>query len=357
MGWGRSVIGVTPLLASCNGGNAASSLPLTTLNNGVSFRFLAPDVRDIKSVWVNFSNATTPGTVRVRIETDDGTGKPSGTLYDANATVDITPALGWQNCVFATPPTTHLTAGAFFHIVLLTTVAATGSQTLRGYWAPPGGAYPLNALSATDGTTRSNFAENGQSVPVCAIVFSDNSEETCGFAAFAASATFAVYGTRAFGAKLIVPAGVTLSCDGVVMELAALRNGTPDDLRARIFTSGGSLVSGASISLPKAGLVNASAKRIIGRFPAAVSLVSGTYRVVWDQVGNTSTSGNNWSFYSATHRANTLTPSYFTLTTTTDITAGTVTWVDTDTDVPLIGLQANDASGSGGGGGPRVIGG
>lgn len=346
MGWGRNVLGVTPLIASVNGGNAASQLLMGTLNNGASYRFLAPDVRDIKSIWINFASSVAPGTIRIRIETDDGGGKPSGTLYDANATVDITPAAGWQNCVFATPPTTNLVAGSLYHIVMLATVAAGGSQTLRAYWTGVSGGYPLNALYATDGTTRTNFAENGQSVPVCTIVFSDNSEETCGFAAFAGSTTFNVYGTRAFGAKLVVPTGVTLLIVGGTIELGALRNGTPDDLRLRIFTAAGALVTGATIILPKGGLLNANNKRIIGRFPAAVSLSAGTYRAVWDQVANTSSSGNNWSFYSATHRASGLVPSYFTLTTTLDITAGTPTWVDTNTDVPLVGLQLDDASGS-----------
>ena len=36
-------------------------------------------------------------------------------------------------------------------------------------------------------------------------------------------------------------------------------------------------------------------------------------------------------------------------TTTTDYTTGSPTWTDTNTDVPLIGVQVNDFSGSGGG--------
>lgn len=186
------------------------------------------------------------------------------------------------------------------------------------------------------------------------MVFDGNAEETVGFAGFLGGSAFSVYGTRAFGAKVIVPTGVTLSVVGGVAE-GPLRNGTPDDLRFRILNSSDVVVSGASVTLKQAGLTLASGRRVVGRFPSPVSLSAGTYRAIWDQAGNTSTSGNNWTFYSASHRSTALAPSYFTLTTTTDVTAGTPTWVDTPADVPTIGLQLNNLSGSGGVSGARIF--
>lgn len=349
MGYARSVLGYTPLIAACGGGNTAATFGMNTVNNAVSLRFVAQDTRDVKSVWLNWSAVTTAGTVSVRIETDDGTGKPSGTLYDANASVSITPSLGWQNCAFAVTPSTGLVAGNLYHVVVITTATQTG-VSLRTNWAPTNGGYPANALTATDGSVRTNFAETAISVPVGTVVFSDNSEEYPDFAPFAGSSNFQVYGTRAWGTKLVVPTGVTLSVLGGMIE-GALKNGTPASLRLRIFDTGNSLVTGASATAPAVALTTAaSTRRIFARFASAVSLAAGTYRAVWDQVGNATASGNNWQCYSASHRTSALCPSYLNLTTTTDITVGSPVWTDTNTDVPLMGLMLNDASASGGGG-------
>lgn len=353
MSYGRNVIGVTPLIAAAGGGNTAAGETLNTVNNAVSFRFEAPDTRDVKGVYVNFSTATTPGTVQVRIETD-ASGKPSGTLYDANAVLNITPVVGWQLCQFATLPTTGLVAGNLYHIVLITTVAGTGVSLRRSY-VPNGGGYPVNALDAVDGSTRTNLVENSSTVPVCTVVFEDNVEETVGFTPFATSSNFTVYGVRAAGLKVTVPTGITLSVVGITLE-GALRNGTPDDLRVRVYTSAGSLVSGTTVVIPKNALLSASGKRILFRFPAAVNLATGTYRVLFDQVGNTSTSGNNWQLYSAVYRTSGLAPAYLATTTTTDITAGSPTFTDTATDIPLIGLQLSDVAVTGGGGGGSYAG-
>jgi hypothetical protein len=357
MGYGRSVLGVTPLIAAAAAGNTPTSFPMSAINNGSAFRFIATDTRDVAYAWINWASATTPGTVRVRIETD-ASGKPSGTLYDPNATVDITPTAGWQQCTFATVPTTHLVANATYYVVIYTTVAATGSQTLKEGWAPQAGGYPFVALSATDVSTRTNFVESGNTIPVCTLGLTDGTtttEETLEFAAFAGASNFGIYGVRAVAMKLVVPTGVTMSVVGVVLE-QPLRNGTPDDIRARIFDNTNTLVSGATLILPRNSVLSASGKRIPARFPTAVSIAAGTYRVVVDQSnagGNSATTNsNNWSFYAASFRSSAVAPSSNILSTSTDTTAlgGAGAWVDTATDIPLIGLQLNDISASGGGG-------
>lgn len=357
MAYGKAVLGYTPLQAIVGSGTATNTFAMPTINNCVSFRFQAPDTRDIKTVYVNWASITAAGTVQVRIETD-ASGKPSGTLYDANASVNITPTAGWQAATFATPPSTNLVAGNIYHVVLITTGTGTTHNLRVSYPIAGGGYYPLNALTATDGSTRTNLVEVTNTVPVCTIVYSDNVEETAGFAGFTTSTTFNVYGTRAAGVKIVIPTGVTASVGGIVLE-GMLRNGTPDNLRFRIF-SGNSAVAGTTVAIDKNSLTLASGRRIAARFPAAVSLAAGTYRAVIDQVANTSTSGNNWSFYNASnYRSSGLIPTYLAATNTLDITAGTITWVDTATDFPLMALQLEDASSSGGGGGSgaRIIGG
>lgn len=109
-----------PVANSAAAAMAASgvvSYAMPTLNNGFSGRFMAYDTRDIKSVYVNFSSVSAPGTVELRIETiDNTTGKPSGTLYDANATKSFTPAAGWNTVTFDTLPTTGLVGTYNFEI-------------------------------------------------------------------------------------------------------------------------------------------------------------------------------------------------------------------------------------------------
>src|SRR5262249_33821229 len=130
----------------------ATTFAMANLNTGYCARFMANDARDVASVWINWSTVSSPGTVQVRIETIDATtGKPSASLYDATATVNITPSAGWQQATFASLPTTGLTAGTEYALVLLTTVAGT-TQTLRAYLTASGsGSFPAAALTAADG--------------------------------------------------------------------------------------------------------------------------------------------------------------------------------------------------------------
>lgn len=74
-------------------------------------------------------NAGTPGDITVRIETDS-TGKPSGTLADANATGTITAfttaSYGWVEVTFA--GTVALNTGTQYHLVLKTAAAANDNN-------------------------------------------------------------------------------------------------------------------------------------------------------------------------------------------------------------------------------------
>lgn len=354
--YGRTVVGLHPVIAALGSGNTPATVALAAVNNAAAFRFIAPDARDVASVYVRWGGVSAPGTVRVRVETNDnssGVDKPSGTLYDANATVDVTPSTagtgGWQICTFATLPTAGLAAGGVYHVVLITTVGGT-SHNLSAYLTPTNGAYPANCLSATDGSTRSNLVENSNSVPCCTLVFEDGAEDPLGFTPNATSSNFTVFGTKAHALKFVVPTGVSFKVAGVVSE-GMLRNGTPNDLRCRVLDAANALVTGASVTLPKQSLTTASGRRIRALFPAPVTLAAGTYRAVWDDPTHASTSGNNWQFYSASVRASGLAPTGLALSTTADVTAGSPTWTDTATDQPLTGLVLDDVVGAGGGGG------
>lgn len=321
-----------------------SSFDMSALNKGWCARFTAPDTRDVASVYVNWSAVTAGGTVQVRIETIDATtGKPTGTLYDASASLSFTPVAGWQILTFASLPTTGLTAGTEYGVVLLTTTGGT-NHALRSHTAgaTPGGAYPTDTLTATDGTTRSNFAESGGAVPVCTLVMEDSVEEILAMHPFATLTNYNLATTAAAGMKFVVPTGLTFSVLGVdVGSLAKV--GTPaGDLRGRILNSSDAAVSGTTITVDKDSLITGvQGRRLFLPFVAPVSLSAGTYRLVFDSSGSANTS-NCWRVFGAVARAAGNVPSSFIATNTSDVTAGTISWTDTATEQFVGAVIIND---------------
>ena len=136
--------------------SAISNYAMAALNAGFCARFPALNTKDIKSIRLYWGTVTAAGVVEARIETiDTATGKPTGSLYDAAATKSFTPTAGAQTVTFDTLPTTGLTEGTYYALVLLTTTGGT-AMTLRSH-VQIGGNGPA-MLKADDGTTRTNFA-------------------------------------------------------------------------------------------------------------------------------------------------------------------------------------------------------
>lgn len=344
----RSMVGGDEYVRALASNNAAATTAMAALNTGVCFRFTAPDSRDVKSVWINWSAVATPGAFSVRIETIDATtGKPTGTLVHANATATAqTPTAGWQQVTLgATPWASHMAAGTEYAVVILTTTGGT-TQTLRSH-DPTGtlGGYPTVVLTAADGTTRSNFAEVASAVPICSLVFSDDLEESLAFCPYATLSTSNVFTTNAAGMKFTVPAGMTWQVAGV--EISNLtRTGTPaGDLRIRVFNSADAAVSNTTLTLDKDSMTGGSAKRCRVHFPAVVTLAAGTYRVVMDSASSANSS-NCWAIKAGQARTSATAPSGFCLTATADVTAGTISWTDTAADVPALALILDDVTGT-----------
>jgi len=326
---------------------------MAALNTGFSARFKATQALDVLSVRLNWSAVTAPGQVTIRIETDS-TGKPSGTLYDANAVLTAqVPAAGTQTYTFATPPSTNLTIDAMYHVVVLTTTGGT-TQTLRAYMQSGGMTqYPNVVLTAADGTTRTNFTEVTNSLPLCSLVLTGSVEDSMGMIPYAGTTNiislFTTAGAVAVaGLKLVTDA--TLSVSGV--EFIVVKAGTPTaNLRIRIYDSSDALVTNSTIVIPASSLTTGASSRRGQAFGfangAVLSLPAGTYRVVLD--GAADTSGSNcWRLQSATPYNAASAPSGFSLTTAPDI--ATPVWTDT-TDQPPIRLILDDvtvAAGSGG---------
>jgi len=331
--------------------NGATTFAMAALNSCVAHRFMALDSRDIKGAYVYFASVTSAGTVQLRIETiDPATGKPTGTLYDANASKSFTPAAGWQFVQFDTLPTTGMTAGTEYALVLITTGTGT-THTLRAYvvLTAPLVFYPSLALTATDGSTRSNLTEVANSIPHPSIVFEDDAEESLGFSLTTTTATFSIYGTRAAGIWFDLVASLKV----LGVEAFLIKSGSPGDVRAKIFSSAGTLIA-TSLTVDKdilAGL--SSSRRVLFHFASAVTLAAGSYRVVIEQVDHTTTSGNNYTLSGLQYRSASCRPTGYMRTETTNIDAGTVVWTDSgtyDAYSLCVGLRVADVVAASGGG-------
>jgi hypothetical protein len=337
-----------------------TTVAMASLNSGWCGRFTAQGTRDVKSVWVRWSTVTAPGTVQLRIETVDATtGKPTGTLYDANAVLSFTPSSGAQQLTFATPPTTGLVDGTDYAVVLLTTVGGT-ALTLYSHTstALTAGAYPAIVLTAADGTTRTNFAEVSNATPAAfSFVYSDNSEEVPGgWTPYYQNNSDSVYGTNAGGMKFIIPANVTFNVAGVELFNAS-PTGTPLSLRARIWDSTNTIIA-TRVANQKMMTGYTGNKRARFMFASPVALVGGTYRAMFDQTDHTTLVGNRWNLQYTTPRVSSFIPQGFIRTTTANIDATPPTWTDDSASQPMIAMIVDDIPDVAGRvSGPLIIGG
>jgi hypothetical protein len=325
--------------------NGLTTYAMASQNVGWCGRFLATDTRDVKTIYLNWSTVTAAGTVTVTVETIDATtGKPTGTLYDANATITTAPSAGVQALTFATPPTTGLTAGSLYAVVIITATAGT-AHTLRSHGTNITG-IPYLVMTAADGTTRSNFAAVAGSSPYMSLVFEDDVEEALGCAGNTVS--FQIYGTRACGAKIVLAASLKVA--GIECPYGE-RIGSPGDLRCRIFDSSDNLVTGASATIDK-DYITASGQGLEFIFNAPVTLASGTYRVIFDQTDHGTSASNRYALYSTQYRVAALNPSSFTFTGTTNVDGSPISWGSDDaTILPGIYLMVDDIPAPAAGGG------
>lgn len=342
--WG-SRIGVEIIVGAHAGAGALTTYAMAASDKGWCARFRALSTKDIKSVLLSWNAVTTPGTVELRIETIDATtGKPTGTLYDANASLaGIVPAAGLQTYTFATLPTAGLTVGTEYAIVLITTGAGT-TQTLDSHI---GGAiisrYPIMVQQSSSASSRSTFADTGfGAVPVISLILEDDSIDGYGMYPYHALTTNAIYGSGVLaGLKIIIP--VSLSIAGVYAD-SPIKVGTPaGDLRCRVF-SGSNVVSGTTVTLDKDSIGNFSGRRTWFLFGSPVTLSAGTYRIMFDSAGSANSS-NCYNMRSVKFM-NAAYPSAYILSTSADDGAN---WTDSTTDVLPAGFILDDfVSASGG---------
>jgi hypothetical protein len=324
-----------------NGGN--TTFAMAAQNICWCVRFTAQSTKDIKSVRLRWATITSGGAVNLRIETIDATsGKPTGNLYDAadgaDAEYSITGGTdltaGIHTYTFATTPVTGLTVGAEYAIVLITTTAGT-AHTLDSHVAHSVTmASPCAVLTATDGTTRANLAEVSTAIPCVSLIMDDDTEECVQFNPYTSTMTQTYFsGTAAIAGKITLDAPAVIA--GVVFY--ARRQGTPTvDLRVRVFL-GSSVVSGTTVTIDKdtAALWSGNGKICHAMFPTPVTLSAGTYYIALDSAGS---AGNDFYTSSSANLHANVESSGIGWATTTDITAGTITWTAVTDKLAYFGM-------------------
>jgi hypothetical protein len=216
--------------------------------------------------------------------------------------------------------------------VLLTTAGGT-TQTLQSHIAL--GRNGTSALTAADGTTRTNFASVSIGVPVANLVLEDTTEDSWGMMPYPGpSVSTDLYGTdRAGACKFVLLSSQTF--DGVSAYVS--RNGTPVGvLRARILDSSNNLITGTSVSLDIDLLLASGNRDTDFYFNDPVTLPAGTYRVVIDST-DSANSSNCWRVLSLDRWSATASGAQFLLSSTTNMST-TFTWTDDTDSVPLIHL-------------------
>ena len=317
---------------------------LATLNYGWSARMIANNTKDIKGVKVHWASVSAPGQVTVRIETDDGGGKPSGTLYDANAVLTgQVPAAGVQSFTFAVLPTTARTVGTAYHLVIETTTGGT-TQTLSSHLIPTNPAnYPANALTSTDGTT---YTAVTNAIPICSLVYDDDTEGASleGLYPYYTTANNNIYGTNAAAIELTTQGTLTVNgIDCACLDIA----GTPaGDLRVRIFDSGNNTVANSTLTLDKDMFV--SGKGFIAYYGSGSepTLTAGTYKIVLDSSASANSS-NCFNVKRVTPLSTAAVTWMGTPNSTSDVTATPIVWTATSGSAIPLGLRISAITGGG----------
>lgn len=320
---------------------------MTATNNAWCGRFMADSAKDIKSVLVSFSAISSPGTITCRIETVDTTsGKPTGSLYDANATKQFTPTTGTNTITFDSLPTTGLTAGTEYAIVLIKDNAAT-TCTLRA--RVNGTSLPSAVLTATDGSTRSNFAEVSGSCAICCVIDEDDAYRAYGFCPAPTNNSFLIHGSdRVAAFKVVTTVELSLKAITGVSSSILSRVGTPaGDLRCRILNTSNSVVSSMTWTVDKDSLTNANLRGFYLPTNGLVSLPAGTYRIAFDSASSANSSncfGIRYAelFHSSFH------PNNWCFSESTDASTS-FTWTDTATRTCTFGFAVDDVVAAAGG--------
>lgn len=306
----NSQIGLPEAQFKIIGNGGALLFAMAAANSCFAVRFRARTTKDIKTVRVKWDTVTAGGIVEVRIETIEATtnpAKPTGTLYDANATAQFNPpsTTGFQAATFGTLPTTGLVVGTEYAVVLLTTTLGTTHNLIAHFSDNHDSVYPSIVLTATDGSisgspaSRANMAEVTYSIGCISIVYEDNTEEDLMVNPWGTNAfgTNNIFSTTTASAKMVTSG--TLKMDGVWGQMN--KAGTPaDNLTAKVYESDGTtLVANTTVTLDKDSLGSIGNRRVIFPFNSPIQFSAGTYYITFSSPSSANSS-NCYTLRSAT---------------------------------------------------------
>ena len=338
------------------GSNDGLSFALSVNGNKWAASFVASEPITLAAVaFYIFSVTGTPVAYNIRIETDNGSGRPSGTLAWTNATATLSAgASAGCTAELALTASGTLSVGTLYHLVVTPATDPASANFIsnneNGQWmvssagAGPAGSMQMYA-SHWNGTTWST----GSGVPVFVLVSSDASPKRIGLPyGGAAAGSLTLTNTAWAGAKFTAPGAITVWGVQLGMIPAATAN-------VSCFLIDGSNNILATATLPTGLWTPASLRGpYLFVFSAPVTLVSGaTYRIVCkDSAGAQRLDFAGIAGANATY-ADIIGGSNFMLTqgTSSDGTASPTSWTDTTTKVPHFELYGSGVTGGGGGGG------
>jgi hypothetical protein len=246
-----------------------------TLNSAttwVTFRVIPPATLTLDAVVIPVITVTgsVTGIGIIRIETDDGTGKPSGSLATGAVEETFTPSTAGshqlQRIVLTNKPS--LTAATMYHVVFKNGHATPASNNYAiSYTHPASTVWPFNPNTTTSGTW-STYQNLGGT---CTFQFTDGTVIAPSGSAYADTNATApsVYGTggSARQVRWRIRPTARLKITGFIFQL--LKIGTPSDLTITVKDGSGN--SYGSVTLPVA-LVQTSARNMGALLSPAIVL-------------------------------------------------------------------------------------
>ncbi len=342
------------------GGNSGLSFNIDATGEKWAAGFIASESFTLAkvAVYIHSENGTSPA-YTWRIETDNGSGRPSGTLAWANATVDVTvTAAGWTALQTLTA-SSAIAPGTLYHFVIQESGVAPDASNYVAI--RENGQMSIPAASGSNGeagylacyaSRNSGGWAAGSGAPVFVLSNSDSSV-MIGQVSDAGN-VYAPTNTAWKGVKIVAPASGTVF-QAAIEKLNSTSSGA---VACKLIDGSNNILTTGTIS---AGWYDVQTHRDydLYTFDAPQSLTSGsTYRLVWKDP-SAAFRFDAIQCTSATFK--TLLPgiavAQLTEGTSSDGTASPTSWTDSDDEIVKFRLEYSSISAGSSSGSQRVIGG
>lgn len=341
-------------------GNSGLSFSLNNTTNKWAAGFIVSEAITIAKVafYVHSETGTSPA-YDVRIETDDGTGRPSGTLAWANASANFTvSAAGWTAELSLTA-SGAVSPGTLYHLVVQPSGTPDGSNfiamrengmAIGGMVSAANGVLGISGYLPCYAQRYTGSWANGSGAPVFVLANSDGSLRMG--QVMDNSNLYTITDTAWKGIKFVAPATMTVwgAC------INKLNSASAGAVAAKLIDGSNNILATGTIP---AGYFDVITHRQIDLFvfDSPVEITQGdTYRCVWkDPAGNQRFDASQCT--SATFKAIKPGTDQYMLTegTSADGSASPTSWTDSDDEEALFVLHGSSVEAGGGGGGGALL--